>query len=199
MRSACRGDRRRLGRRWCGAGLSDAPSGCSLAVWWGSSNRGEFARDRTGRRLIVLGSRDRFCGASGVLPVVEDLQVQGADRQGDQDGLGSAAVGEATLRLGEVDPVSLPASVEAFVVCPDGLADCGAAVADRRTRRSKRRAADSCLGPGPDRCCPAGPGPGCGRHRGGVHCRRRPTGRSACRVRGAPGIGMRPMGGRGSG
>ncbi|QMU72868.1 hypothetical protein [Streptacidiphilus sp. P02-A3a] len=52
---------------------------------------------------------------------MEDLQVEGADHEGDQDGLGGASVGEALFRLGEVDPVALRFAVDALVVGSDGF------------------------------------------------------------------------------
>ncbi|MEV5508814.1 hypothetical protein [Streptomyces orinoci] len=54
---------------------------------------------------------------------MEDLQVDGADHQGDEDGLGDAAVREALAGVGEVDAVALRAPVESLVVGPDRLVD----------------------------------------------------------------------------
>lgn len=61
--------------------------------------------------------------AGGVVPVVEDLQVEHADHQGDEDGLGGAAVGEASFGFCQVDAVAFHAAVDAFVVY---LELCGA-------------------------------------------------------------------------
>jgi hypothetical protein len=60
-------------------------------------------------------------GLVGVAPAVEELVVGDGHEQGDQDGLGDAAVGESGLRVAEVEVVSLESAVEALDVGPDGL------------------------------------------------------------------------------
>ncbi|MGW1838553.1 hypothetical protein [Streptomyces sp. NPDC002067] len=52
---------------------------------------------------------------------MDDLQVEGADHEGDEDGLGDSAVREASLGAGDVDAVAFGSAVESFVVGPDGF------------------------------------------------------------------------------
>lgn len=55
-------------------------------------------------------------GAGGLLPGEEDVQVDTADHQSEEDGLRGPSVGEPLGGVGDVDAVALGPAVEAFDV-----------------------------------------------------------------------------------
>lgn len=94
--------------------MSGVCGGCGWGGWWKSGRHG--GRREAVRLGDVLGfvTGDGFGGR--VLPGEQDVQVDAADHQSDEDGLRDAAVRESTFRVGDVDSVALGSGVQALDV-----------------------------------------------------------------------------------
>jgi hypothetical protein len=74
------------------------------------SEFGEFEGFAAGRRRV----------RAGVFPGGQHVGVDAADHQGEEDGLGDAAVGKSLFGVGDVDVVAFDSAVQSFDVGPAG-------------------------------------------------------------------------------